>query len=392
MMDRIMEITDRIESAVIDFRRKMHRWPEIGGNEFKTTELIKRELEDLGIEVADLTPTGCVGLLKGGKPGGRCVALRADIDALPMTEETGLDYASEREGIMHACGHDMHSAILIGAAKVLGEIREELTGTVKFIFQPSEETVGGAVPMIKAGCMENPKVDYILGLHVEPRILSGAVGIKYGQVYASSDVFELTIHGRKTHGAHPEHGVDAIVAGANVVTALQGIVSRNVAPTDAAVITIGTFHAGTAMNIVADKAEMFGTIRTLTPKTRAIVKGRLIKTVESVAEAYGATAYVKMTDGYESLINDEDVTKIVENEIKEVIGSENIIHLKEPSLGVEDFAFYLNEAPGTYYFLGCGYHDRDNAVIHSGEFEPDEGCIRIGIQLQVACCLKLMKQ
>lgn len=381
---------------MITARRHLHMYPEVGDEEFKTTEYIEALLNETGIKTQRLLPTGLVGILEApeGAAGGKCIAIRADIDALPMPEETGLEFCSRNPGVMHACGHDMHMAALLCTAKIFSdtEVRKLLTAPVKFIFQPAEETDGGADRMIKAGCLESPHVDHVIGYHVDPELIAGTIGTKHGYTHASSDMFDITVHGVKSHGAYPDEGVDAIVAASQIVTAVQSIVARNIGAVDSCVITIGKFHAGTAGNIICDLAELTGTMRTTSAQTRERAMKRLEEVATGVAAAMGASAEVRFRPGYIAQHNDDAVVDKLNEVAAEVIGSENIITKEHPSMGVEDFAFYAAERPSAFFFVGTGYEGRKNYGIHHGKFEADESALDTAVQLEVLTALKLMNE
>lgn len=387
------EIAEKLEEYrdwMLQVRRRLHRFPETGDEEYETTEYIEGLLSEMGIETFRPLQTGVLGVLKGNGQGGKCIALRADIDALPVQEETDLPFKSERAGFMHACGHDMHMAALLCAARILSDMRASLTGTVKFFFQPAEETDGGAERMIKAGCLENPRVDHVLGYHVAPEYPAGTIAVRYGYTHASSDMFDITVRGVKSHGAYPDEGVDAIVAASQIVTAVQSIVSRNVLSTDPCVITVGKFHAGTAGNVIADRAELSGTMRTTTADTREKAMRRLREVSEGVAAAMGAEASVSYRPGYIAQRNDDAVMDAVVETARECIGEENIFNKKDPSMGVEDFAFYSRERPSAFFFVGTGFQDRVNYGIHHGKFEADESALDVAVLMEVMSCLRLM--
>ena len=386
----INDLAEETEEWAIELRRFFHRWPELGHEEFKTSNRIRQELIDLGIETESMLKTGIVGVLKGGKPG-KVIALRADMDGLEIEEQTALAFASARKGYMHACGHDVHMAVLLGTARVLSEIRAELCGSVKFIFQPAEETTGGAEGMIKKGCLENPKVDYMLGLHVKPELPAGTLGVRYGKVHASSDMFKILVQGVKGHGAHPEQGIDAILCAAQIITALQGIVSRNISPLKSAVISVGTIHGGSARNVIADHVVLEGTIRALERGNREYLKERLREVVRFVAKANMAKGEIAFKRGYSPLINDNLVVDIIKEAAICGDGVDKIIELKEATMGVDDFSAFLERVPGAFFFLGSGYKDKDNAGLHTGTFEVDERCIRTGILAETLTTLRLME-
>ena len=388
----VKELAKEQESYVIQCRHYLHSHPELSTKEVNTTRFIKEELENMGVEVQEFEGiTGCVGTIKGDKPG-KTVMLRADIDALPITENPGKSYCSLNPGVMHACGHDAHTAVLLGAATVLASMKDELHGSVKLFFQPAEETIGGAERMIAAGCLENPHVDYTLGLHVSPDLPAGQIGIKYGQMYAASDMLTLKIYGKSCHGAHPDEGVDAIVIAANIINTVQTFVSRNVSATDSAVCTFGTIQGGNVRNQIADYVEMTGIIRTLDPQMRMFARERVRTICEQTAAMLGGRAELIVEPSYSPLINDDAVVDTVRETAAEILGAENVILRKVPSLGVEDFAYFAAERPSCFYHLGCAADDPKRCVAHSRFFDIDEACIPVGIELQVASVLALMNR
>ena len=383
------ELVREAEKWAVKLRQDFHRWPELGNEEYQTSERIKTELANMGIDIERMLPTGIVGNLNK-KEGKKTIALRADMDALPIHETVSLAFASKKKGIMHACGHDVHMAVLLGTAMVLNRIKHLINGNVKFIFQPAEETTGGARRMIQRGCLE-PKTDFIIGLHVKPDLPAGTIGIKYGKVHASSDTFRIVIHGKNSHGAYPELGIDSIVAASQVVTGVQSIISRNINPLSPAVITFGSFHGGNAVNLIADSVVLEGTIRSLDPFNRELLNERLKEMVQWTAKAYGAKAEIKIKKGYPMLMNDNLVVETVKNAAICETAIEKVVELKEPTMGVEDFSYFLEKVPGAFFFLGSGFKGRENEGIHSGGFEVDEKCIGVGIQLEVMSVLKLLE-
>jgi amidohydrolase len=382
------QLIKEAEKWAISLRHDFHRWPELGNNEFRTSERIRRELDQLNIKNTKMLKTGVVGLLENQK--GSTIALRADMDALPIQEAVPIPFASERDGIMHACGHDVHMAVLLGAAMVLSNIKDKINGSIKFIFQPAEETTGGAKRMIKMGCLE-PKTDYILGLHVKPDLPAGTIGIKYGKVHASSDTFKITIKGKTSHGAYPEMGIDSMIAAAQIITGLQSVISRNISPLNSAVITIGKINGGSAVNLIPDTVILEGTIRSLDYQSRELLKSRLKEMVHWTAKAHGAKAEVRFEKGYPVLVNDNLIVDIIKNTAICETAVEKVVELKDPTMGVEDFSYYLEKVPGAFFFLGSGYKGKDNEGIHSEKFEVDEKCIGIGIELLVMAVMKLLE-
>lgn len=378
-----------IEEDLIALRREFHRSPEPGGSEYATAARVEQELQALGIEVRRVADTGVVGILTGAHPG-RCVALRADMDALPITEQTQLPFASQNAGTMHACGHDMHTAALIGAAKLLAAQRDSLCGTVKFFFQPDEEGDGGAQRMIDAGCMEG--VDAVFGAHVEPELPVGTVGVRYGSAYAASNPFDIVVRGRSSHGAEPHLGVDAIVAASAIVGNLQTLVSRNLSPVDSAVVSIGSFHAGTARNIIADEARLSGIIRCFGHEMRTSFAQSLTGLVESTAAALGASAEITIHWGYAGIINDHDMTALVQNSANALLGSEKVIVQQHPTLTTEDFGAFLEHAPGSYWHIGVGRPGGNDAPLHSPFFNPDESVIALAAALHAKIALDFLNR
>ena len=373
-------------------RRRIHRHPELGNAETETSRLVAETLEGLGWEVSRPVGTAVVGLLRGGAPG-RTVALRADMDALPLDEETGLEFASATPGAMHACGHDMHTAGLLGAAMVLARHREALRGNVKLFFQPDEEGNGGAERMMAAGCMENPRVDAVFGVHVSPGLPVGTVGVQYGKAYAASDMFTVVIRGRGCHGAHPDEGIDAVAVGAQVVTALQQLVSRRVAPTDAAVVTVGSFHAGSAGNVIADRAVLKGILRTLGPETRRVVRDWFRRTVEGVCQALGATSEVDIVESYPGIVNHDAETDLVRSTAGQLLGQDRVTILRKPTMGTEDFGFFIQDTPGCFWELGVRGNDPASAEpLHSPRFAPDEAAFIPLIALHAATAVAYLER
>ncbi|MEK5389928.1 M20 family metallopeptidase [Margalitia sp. FSL K6-0131] len=369
---------------LVEVRRDFHAYPEFGMEEFRTKDKICEYLDEMGIPYqAGIANTGVVGLIQGEQDG-KTVALRADMDALPILEKNDIPYKSTVDGKMHACGHDAHMTVLLGAAKLLQENKHLLKGNVKLLFQPAEETVGGAEPMIKEGALENPKVDAVFGLHVDPAIPVGKIGVKYGQMNASSDTITITVKGKNAHGAYAYMGKDAIVIAAGVISALQTIVSRSVDARESAVISIGTIHGGTQGNIVADEVKLVGTVRTLTPEIRRGVLQKLEETVTYVAKGLGGEAVLSVEPGYTSLINNDEMVDIVKESGEALIGEENVNLLSRPSLGVEDFAFFAKAVPGAFFRLGVR-NDEKGIVhdVHTPFFNIDENSLKIGVAMQV---------
>ena len=377
---------------MIDIRRDLHRHPELGLEEHRTARRVAELLDELGVEHRDgIAQTGVLGVVRGARPG-PAVALRADLDALPLHDAKDAPYRSQIAGRMHACGHDVHTAVLLGAARLLAERRDELAGTVRLLFQPAEETVGGAELMIAEGALGEPPVAAIFGLHVDPTIDVGRVGVRYGQRNASSDDIRIVVHGRSAHAAYPANGVDAIVAAAQVVTALQTVVSRNVDARDSAVVSLGTIHGGAVGNVVASQVELVGTVRTLDPPTRALVLRRVREIAEGIAAGLGARAEIEITPSYDPLINHGDMVDLVRRNAEGLLGKDNVAEIPRPSLGVEDFGFYLQRVPGAFYSLGVRNHAAGIVhPIHHERFDVDEDCLAIGAALQTLNALAVLR-
>ena len=371
---------------MIQMRRKLHQIPEKGFAEYKTQQAIMDALDEMGIPYTT-ERTWVIGLIEGDLPGG-VAALRADMDALPLDEPEGCEFRSQHPGMMHACGHDAHVTMVLGAAKVLVGMKDRLHGTVKLLFQPAEETDGGAEPMVAAGAMENPHVDRVYGLHVQPYLPVGAIETRPGTLNASTDTVELTIHGRASHGAYPESGADAIVCAAQVITSLQSLVSRNVSPLASAVLSLCMISGGTASNIICDKVCLRGTLRTANSEIRTLMKTRITEVAQGVAVAMGCSADVNITSGYAALVNDDAEAKRVMRIGARLLGEENVVVKAAPSMGGEDFSFFCDEAPGAFFHLGCVKKENMPApLLHSRDFRIDEECLAVGALMHVALVL-----
>ena len=374
---------------LVDVRRKLHMTPEPGRAENATADLISGWLDGLGIPHRR-NGTAVVGLIEGGGPGST-VALRADIDALPIREENEVPYRSRNEGMMHACGHDAHMAILLGAARLLTAHRDAWRGGVKLLFQPDEEGNGGAEGMIADGCLENPRVDRVLGIHVMPYLPAGTIEVKKGVLNGSSTTLRITVRGKGAHGAYPHLGIDAIFIAAQVVTALHGLVGRYVSPDEQAVITIGTIAGGQRANIIADEVKMTATMRTTNDAVRDCLAARARALVEGIPAAYGGTGICAVTYGYESLVNHDAVVDAVVETAGELLGKEAVHWKEKASLGVEDFSCFLKERPGAFYHIGCGSAAKGlSGALHNSRFDIDEDCLVTGVAMQAGVTLRLL--
>ena len=356
--ERIKALGKEVEPYVIERRRKFHAHPELGFEERWTTEEIARELDALGVPYARPTETGVIATIAGTAPDAydvhgtarRRIALRADIDALPVQEQTGVPYASQNDGVMHACGHDCHIAMMLGAVRLLQEVRDTLRGEVRVIFQPAEEISSGARSMISAGALDG--VDTIYGAHIWSEVKAGCISVEAGPRMANTDWFRIDVDGVSAHGAMPHKGVDAVVVGAEIIDALQVIVSRDVSPFEPAVLTIGEFHAGVARNVMAGTAYLTGTVRTFSPELRVQLRERMERMVQMAAEAFGAEATFEWTPGNAALHNDPACAARAQKAVTAVLGPQALIHY-EGTLSGEDFSEYLHEVPGVFAFIGA---------------------------------------
>lgn len=373
-----LKMAKDIQDELITIRRDFHMYPEVDFDLERTIEKIKEFLDREGIEYFQTSKNGICGIIRG--KGEKTIGIRADMDALPMEEKRKCDYSSKIEGRMHACGHDVHTTILLGAAKVLNNIKEQLNGNVKLIFEPAEETTGGAEHMIEEGVLDNPKVDAVIGLHVEPNLEVGKIGIKRDVVNAASNPFNIKIKGKGGHGAYPHSTVDPITISANVITAVQSIVSREIQPTNPAVITIGSIHGGTTQNIIPDEVKISGIIRTMTLEDREYVKKRLVEVTKGIVESMRGSCEVNIQESYPCLYNDDNMVDVLKNSAKNVIKNEDIVMLQKPTMGVESFAYFSLERPSVFYYLGTGNKEKDTTYpLHSSFFDVDEECIVVGV-------------
>lgn len=391
-MADIKALAQKDAEYVLNIRRTIHSNPELSFKEFETTKLIAAELEKCGVEVKTWEgQTGVLGTLVGGKPG-KVVAVRADIDALPLVEKSGLEFASKNEGVCHACGHDLHTSVLLGAARVLSQMREELAGTVKFIFQPAEETLGGSKTMIERGVLENPKVEAIFGLHTWPDLPEGTVGYKAGSFMASADSVDLKIIGRAGHAAHPHRSIDPIVATAAVVQGIQSFISREIAPIDSAVITFGSIQGGTVRNIIAGDVALAGTIRCASKEVRNNMPDMLNRMVKDTASAYRCTAEVNFQAGNPPVVNDEALTAFVVESAAEVLGADKVKPLANISMGSEDFAMYMEQVPGCLYRLGTGTDEaQSHLALHNPEIRFGEKALVTGVEVMSSIVTNFLK-
>ncbi len=383
MLDEIRDKVASIRERVVKFRREIHRHPELSGREEKTSSFVAGVLEDNDIEVkTGVGGYGVVGLLRGGV-GVNTMALRADMDALPIQEQSGTGYSSEVRGVMHACGHDVHTAILMGTAIVLSRLRDRLPGNVKFIFQPSEESsVGGAKKMIEDGALEDPAPSAIAALHCYPELEVGRIGHRAGIMTASSDTLTIKIKGRSGHASRPHQAVDAIHVASMVINAVHHIVSRRTDPLHHAVISIGVIKGGTAPNIISDHVEMKGTVRTLDPVMRRKMPKIIEQTVKGITMGSGAEYEFRYSFGSPSVVNDKEMDELVRRCAVEVVGEENTIEMPDPLLGSEDFAYFAERIPGAFFRLGTSNREKGITYpLHNPKFDVDEDALSIGMTL-----------
>lgn len=386
----LYELVEERKQEFIELRRRIHENPELSFEEFETTKMIKEYLDKLGIENhPNGERTGVIGILKGKKEG-PVLALRADIDGLKLTEKTGLPFASKKEGICHACGHDIHTAVLLGTANILKSYEEELCGTVKFIFQPAEETLDGSRSMIANGALENPAVDYILACHTWPEMPAGSIGVRYGAMLGAADSFRITVAGKGGHAAHPHKGIDPVVVAAYIITELQTIVSRRTAPVDPVVITVGHLTAGTVNNVIPNEAFLEGTVRTQDPETRKKVAEYVEQLAVGTARAMGADAKVEYHFGVGPTISDSRLVDEIRTAVTEVLGAEHLLEVPYASMGAEDFAFYLEKIPGAFFRLGT-YDETEESkwALHNPSTLFSEEAIPTGVMAMAASVFQI---
>ncbi len=385
MVASTLELTrevNELSDAVIALRRMLHRWPELGFQEERTAVLVADSLRSHGLEVrTGLARTGVVGILRGVREG-KTVLLRADMDGLPIHEASGAEYSSQNVGVMHACGHDGHTAILLTVAQLLASQREQLAGTVKFAFQPAEELPpGGARGMIAEGVLEDPRVDAVFGLHLWNGLPVGRIGVEAGPIMASVDRFDVVVKGTGSHGAYPHMGVDPIVVGSQIIAALQTVVSREIPPLAPVVVTVGRFHAGTAFNVIPSSAELSGTVRTVDAQLRQSMPARLERIVRGVSAAMRAECDFSYDFGYPVTVNDAVMAEFVRGVAAGIVGEGNV-GAAGMSMGAEDMAYFLEAAPGCYIRLGSGNPEKGLVhPHHSALFDFDEAALPIGVEL-----------
>lgn len=388
-MDEIKKAVREIATEAVRLRHIIHANPEIALKEEKTAKLVEGELSNAGIETKRLAGTGVLGLLEGKLPG-KTVAIRADMDALNISEKTDCSFKSKVEGMMHACGHDVHTAILLGVAKFLsGYHREKIHGNVKFLFQPAEENgpTGGASLMIEKGALSNPKPDIVLGLHVSPEVDLGKIAIRKGVMTSNSDRVYIEVKGKQCHGSTPHEGIDSLVAACQIVNAVQTIISRNLDPRMIGALTLGTIIGGQRYDTVSENVKIEGTCRTFNEESRKLISERLSKLCTDIASAFGARAEVEYLYGYPSVVNDARLVDLVVKAGRESLGDQGVEIIDFPVMFAEDFSYYAQEIPGAFFLLGVADQKGGNLPLHNPKFLPDDSCVAFGIEVLVRAVL-----
>lgn len=391
----IREAVNKNFREIVGIRRELHRHPELSEHEENTSRFICENLSRFGIEYETGLAGHGVSAVIYGRNTEEAIGIRADIDALPIEEKTEVPFRSQNPGVMHACGHDMHTAILLGTAKILNEMRETLPYSVRLLFQPSEETVGGARQMIEAGCLASPKVRDVIGLHVEPEVKADCVQFKEGAVNAASCEFFVTVNGVSCHGAHPSAGLDPLIPACEMVTAVQSIVTRRVPPAESALITVGQFHSGTKNNVIPSETKFSGIIRTLKNERRSFIKDKIREVCTGIASAHGTSCKIEFFDSYPALVNNDGLLSVMVKAAGEILGEENVEISKTPSLGADDFSYFCQESEGLrglYYNVGvAGAEQALSPPVHSDIFCPDEEGIRTGMLTEIYGVIKIME-
>ena len=368
------------KDRIIGWRRHLHAHPELSFEEFETSDYIAEQLKEMGLEIRrGVGGTGVIGTLRTGRPG-PAIAFRADMDALPVMEETGLPFTSERIGVMHACGHDGHMAVLLGTADAICRNQDNFCGTIRFIFQPGEEANGGAKCVIHDSALKNPDISAIFAVHMIPELPAGTIGIRAGHLSATDDEFIIRIIGKGAHSSEPEAGVNAVMVGAHVVTALDSILSNNIGPFDVATFSICQFHGGDAINVIPDQVEMKGMIRCVEKSSKEAIRQRMTRIVENTAEAFGGKGEVEFIPGFPAVNNDPQLTQLVIEAAAGVLpeGKEGVYEIARPHLGSEDFAYYQEVIPGVMTMLGCAQEEGVTGSLHNGELNINEEALPYG--------------
>lgn len=379
LLERIKSLSLAYSTEVVSLRRHLHANPELSYQEYNTVKFVAQTLKSFGIESTEIAATGLVAEIKGKKPGKKTIALRADMDALPITEANDVPYKSKNNGVMHACGHDAHTSSLLGTAKILNEVKDQFEGTVRLLFQPGEEkNPGGASYMIRDGALKNPEPATIIGQHVFPLLPAGKIGFREGMYMASCDEIYLKVIGKGGHGAAPELAIDPVIIAAHILVALQQIISRNASPKQPTVLTFGKIVGGTAVNVIPEEVNLSGTFRAMNEVWRAEGLQKIKKMAESIAEGMGAKCEVEISHGYPYLENNPDVTRRIKKAAEAYVGKENVVDI-DITLGSEDFAYYSQVIPASFYRLGTRNDSKGiTSYVHTPTFDIDEEALKIG--------------
>lgn len=383
---------EALRERLIEVRRDLHAHPELGFEEFRTAGVVAGTLTELGYEVqTGVGKTGVVGLMEGGEPGDQTLLLRFDMDALPILEAVDVDFKSTKNGTMHACGHDAHTSVGLAVARMMANNRHLWKGTAKFVFQPAEESIGGALAMIGDGVLRDPAPTRSLSMHVWSTLPVGKIAITDGPQMAAAGTFDMTVTGRGAHGASPHEGADPIVAAAQIISAMQSIVSRNVAPLDAGVITFGSIHAGSAPNIIPDQVVLRGTIRSFKDEVMTLIRTRMKEVAAGMAAALGVRAELSFAEGTPATVNDPAMAELVRGAARELVGADNVVS-DVRTMGAEDCAYFLKAAPGAYVFVGAGNVEKGiDEPHHSPRFQIDEDSLPISAALVAASAVRMLQ-
>lgn len=384
----IKDLVEKYYDQVVELRHYFHMYPELAFEEVKTARRVADTLRNHGIEVKEgIAKTGVVGLIKGGKPG-PTVLLRADMDALRLNEEANLSYKSKVPGVMHACAHDGHTAGLLGTAMILNEIKEQISGNIKVLFQPAEEDAGGALPMIEEGVLENPKVDAAFGIHLMGTVNEGVIQLKKGPLMAAPDVFKITIIGKGGHASMPNLSIDPICISSQLINELQTFVSRRISPILPAVISVTTIHGGDTHNVIPNTVELSGTIRTLDKEVREWIPGAMESLIKNITETNGASFRLEIKKGFPPLINNEEMTDIVAKAAAKVVGDENVRFAKLPNMGAEDFSYFCEHVPASFFYIGISENKEQPLSHHHPEFQWNDKNLKIYMEAMAQVALE----
>lgn len=389
--EEIKKTSSSIINEIVSIRRDIHQNPELGFHEHRTSSIVSGFLKNIGFKVyTNIAKTGVVGILEGSSPG-KTIAIRADMDALPITEENDIDFASRNKNIMHACGHDAHTAIALGAAKILSGMKDKISGNVKFIFQPAEESLGGAELMIEEGALDNPETDAIIALHVSPSLRSGKISVGFGPVMASPAEFDIVIKGKGGHAAQPDKTTDPINIGINIINMFQSIIPKRISVFKTAILSITYFQGGNTYNIIPSEAVIKGTVRAFDRETHDEISEIMRSMIASVTGEAGAEFSFDYNLGYPPVVNNQGIAELIACASGKILGTKNVIINPEPSMLAEDFSYYAQRIPGAIFNLGCrSAFDEYFHNLHSNRFTIDEACIGIGMEIMSQCALDFL--